>query len=183
MKLSSGATIVPKALDSCRAGQRWDHRTPRWHRLLADACRRFSRGGHAIRFAVRARPTTEGSEGSGERAGAVADGAARLQPRGCGGPFPSSAAPRLRQPLPARKRSGRRRTSPAPRSLADRRNAALHRQKRAGRAQGRRWMPRTSPGRTSVARLDNARPINPQVPSKPSYGGGGNRTRVRSRTE
>ncbi|HEY8407150.1 MAG TPA: tyrosine-type recombinase/integrase, partial [Gaiellaceae bacterium] len=39
------------------------------------------------------------------------------------------------------------------------------------------------PVRTSVARLDNARPINPQVPSKPSYGGGGNRTRVRSRTE
>src|SRR5581483_890214 len=37
--------------------------------------------------------------------------------------------------------------------------------------------------RTSVARLDNARPINPQVPSKPFYGGGGNRTRVHSRTE
>jgi hypothetical protein len=63
------------------------------------------------------------------------------------GPFPSSAAPRLRQSFPAREWTRRRRTSPAPRAIADRRNAALHRQERAGRAQGRRWMPRTSPGK------------------------------------
>ena len=63
--------------------------------------------GRAVGFAVRARAAAEGSEAAGERAGAVADGASRLQARRRSRALPAPATAWLRKPLHARERPRR----------------------------------------------------------------------------